>query len=117
MAIWEVGYGAGLRISEIESLNGDKIQIDGLKEYLISEVTFSKLSSGFGIVVKLNGEFEVIYPTGTFDQLEEKGWLNLESSDIFKTKTTFIEKETFLEFSKSNKSYLNIIRNGKKEND
>jgi hypothetical protein len=98
--------------SEMESLKGDKIEIDGLKEYLINEVTFSKLPSGFGIVVKINEEFEVIYPTGTFDQLKEKGWLNLESSDIFKTKTTFVEKEAFLEFSKINKLYLNSIRNG-----
>jgi hypothetical protein len=98
--------------SEMESLKGDKIQIDGLKQYLINEVTFSKLPSGFGIVVKLNEKFEVIYPTGTFDQLEERGWLNLESSDIFKTKTTFIEKEAFLEFSNSNKLYLSSIRNG-----
>jgi len=99
--------------SEMESLKGDKIQIDGLKEYLINEVTFSKLSSGFGIVVELNGEFEVTYPTGTFDQLKEKGWINLESSDIFKTKTTFIEKEAFSVFSTSNKLYLDKIRNGK----
>ena len=99
--------------SEMESLKGDKIQIDGLKEYLINEVVFSKLPSGFGIVVKLNEEFEVVYPTGTFDQLKEKGWLNLESSGIFKTKTTFIEKEYFKKFSESNKLYLSNIRNSK----
>ncbi|MDB9754714.1 hypothetical protein OAB20_00310 [Winogradskyella sp.] len=62
--------------------------------------------------MKLNEGFEVIYPTGTFDQLKEKGCVNLESSDIFKTKTTFIEKEAFLEFSNSNKLHLNSIRNG-----
>ena len=99
--------------TEMESLKGDKIQIDGLKEYFINEVTFSKLSSGYGVVVKLNGGFEVVYPTGTFDQLKEKGWMNLESSDIFKTKTTFIEKEAFSIFSISNKLYLDKIRNGK----
>jgi len=98
--------------SEIESLKGNKIQINGLKEYKITNVTFSKLSSGFGIVIELNGEFEVTYPTGTFDQLEENGWINLEGSDIFKSKITFIEKEAFIEFSKANSSYLNPIRNG-----
>lgn len=98
--------------SEIESLKGVKIQIDGLKEYVISKVTFSKLPIGFGIVVRLNDEFEVVYPTGMFDQLEENGWLNLESADVFKTKITFIEKEAFTQFSESNKLYLSSIRNG-----
>jgi len=98
--------------SEMESLEGDKIQIEGLNEYLINEVTFSKLSSGFGIVVTLNGKFEVTYPTGTFDQLKEKGWINLESSNIFKTKIIFIEKDAFSVFSISNKLYLGKIRNG-----
>lgn len=98
--------------SEMESLKGNKIQINGPKEYQITNVTFSKLSSGFGIVVELNGEFEVTYPTGTFDQLEENGWINLEGSDIFKSKITFIEKEAFMKFSKANSSYLNSIRNG-----
>ncbi|MFD2551366.1 hypothetical protein ACFSQP_06005 [Bizionia sediminis] len=101
--------------SEMETIKGDKIQIDGLKEYLITEVTFAKLPSGFGIVVKLNGEFEVIYPTGTFDQLEDKGLLNLESSDIFKTKSMFIKKEYFKKFSEFNRIYLSSIRNGKVE--
>ncbi len=99
--------------SEIESLKGEKIEIDGLKEYRINEVTFSKLPAGYGIVIELNEEFEVIYPTGSFDQLSEKDWLNVESSDIFKTKIIFIEKDAFIKFSESNKLYLSSIRNGK----
>ena len=99
--------------SELESLKGDKIEINGLKEYSISDVTFSKLPSGYSIVVEINGEFELVYPTGTFDQKEEKNWINLASSDILKTKTTFIEKVVFSEFSETNKIYLDEIRNGK----
>ena len=98
--------------SEIESLNGDIIKIDGLKEYLISKVTFSKLTLGYGIVVEINEEFEVVYPIGTFDQLTDKGWINLESADVFKSKTTFIEKEAFSNFKESNKLYFNDIRKG-----
>ena len=97
---------------EIETLSGEKIEIDGLKEYIVEEVNFAKLSSGFGIVVKLNGEIELLYPTGKLYQREEKGWLNLESADIFKTKAVFLEKEVFEEYAKDNKLYLDNIRSG-----
>ena len=99
--------------SELKSLNGEEILIEGLKEYQITKVTFSKISSGFGIVVQINGEFEVVYPNKTFYQRKEKGWINLESADVFSTKVTFIEKDIFSKFSSSNKLYLNDIRNEK----
>jgi hypothetical protein len=99
--------------TEIKSLEGDEISIDGTKEYKISKVSFSKIPSGHGIVVQLNEEFEVIYPNSTFGQRKEKGWINLESANLLKNKITFIEKNVFLEFSISNKLYLDNIRNGK----
>jgi hypothetical protein len=98
--------------SKLNSLKDLEIEINGLKEYLITNVTLSKISSGLGIVVEINNEFEVVYPNGSFDQTKEKGWVNLESSNIFNTKVTFIEKDLFLKFSTTNKSYLNEIRNG-----
>lgn len=100
-------------ISAIKPLVNEEIQLDGLKEYKITKVTFAKTSLGFGITVELNNDFEVIYPNGSFEQEEEKGWVNLESGDIFKSKITFIEKEVFLKFASYNKLYLNDIRNGK----
>jgi hypothetical protein len=97
--------------SSFESLKGDEIEIDGLKEYQITKVTLSKLSLGLGIVVEINNEFEVVYPNGYFDQRKENGWMNLESSNILKTKLTFIEKSHYTKFSNANKLYLNKIRN------
>lgn len=99
--------------SEIESLNGDKIIIDGLKEYQITKVSLSKIASGFGITLQMNNDFEVIYPNGSFDQEVEKGWFNIESGDVFKTKITLIEKDIYLKFADFNKLYLNDIRKEK----
>jgi hypothetical protein len=46
--------------SSLESLEGKKLKILGSNEYKITNVSFSKLESGYGIVLKINNEFECI---------------------------------------------------------
>lgn len=99
-------------ITEIEAVDGRKIIIDGLKEYKITKVTFAKLSSKYGIVLEINNDFEVVYPNGSFDQINEIGWYNIQSNDIYETQVTIIEKPIFEIFSISNKTFLTQIRNG-----
>tara|TARA_B110000438_G_scaffold70517_1_gene70747 strand:- start:495 stop:1394 length:900 start_codon:yes stop_codon:yes gene_type:complete len=102
--------------SEIESLDGREIIIDGSKEYKITKVSFAKFSIEYGIRVELNNSFSVKYPAGEYDQptyhngernVPSIGWINLSVnySDI-----TFIEKEIFKSFTTKNSDFISQIR-------
>ncbi len=98
--------------SELTSTDGNVISFDGNKEYKISKVEFAKLQLGYGIIIGINNEFELIYPTEAFSQPEDKGWINLEGSDILQSKTTLLHKDTFIKFSNNNKVFINDLRKG-----
>lgn len=106
--------------SEFETMDGDKINIDGNKTYTVNKVSFAKLRFDYGIIFKINDSFECIFPNGTFDQPRifngekyaiDDNYINIESNEIFKSKVLLIEQNEFQLFSKVNSLYLSKIRN------
>lgn len=103
--------------SEIESLEGSKIIIDGNSNYEITKVSFSKFSIiEYGIKVELNNEISFKYLTGDYDQpmhhdgvknIKSEGWINLSNNY---SKVTFLEKDKFDRFVKTNQKYISEIR-------
>lgn len=104
--------------TEIESLNGSEIVIDGSKKYTITDVAYSKLSSyDYGIKVELNSNFSFEYPTESFEQptyydgeknVPNKGWINLKSDY---TILKMIEQDLFEKFKSKNPRFIDEIRN------
>jgi hypothetical protein len=98
--------------SELTSVSGSKISFDGQKEYKFSKIEFAKLDIGLGVIVVVNNEFELFYPSDSFSQPDYKGWINLSGSDILEGKVTFLNKDAFRSLSTNNKVFLNDIRSG-----
>lgn len=100
--------------SKVKTMDGKDLTIEGSKSYRITRVEFSKLSLKYSLVVTLNENIEMIYPNGIFsgynNRTDKRGWITLQSSDLFQTKITLIEKDEFKKFTKSNSKYLNEIR-------
>lgn len=103
--------------SKVTTLDGKEIKIQGTKNYTVTKVEFSKLSSKYNLVVTLDDKIELIYPNGILSGYNERtdklGWVTLQSSDIFQSNVTFLEKGEFEKFAKSNSKYLNEIRSSK----
>lgn len=99
--------------SDAVAMNGEKILINGSKDYKVTKVSFSKLKIGYGLVLELNYEFEMVYPNGSYDQFDKLGWINIQSSSVLQSNITLLEKSTFDQFANTNKEYLSEIRNSK----
>jgi len=105
---------------EVEALDGTKITIDGSKEYKITKVAFTKFTLDYGIKVQLNDEFEMEYPTGTYDQptkfvkgqgnVPNEGWISLKGGATLSLSNTLIEKSVFEKFKMQNSSVIDKIR-------
>lgn len=105
---------------EVEALDGIKLTIDGSKEYKITKVAFTKFTLDYGIKVQLNDEFEMEYPTGSYDQptkfikgegnVANEGWINLNGGSLMAPNITLIEKSVFEKFKSDNISVIDKIR-------
>ena len=107
---------------DVEALDGTKLIIDGTKEYLITKVSFTKFRFEYGIKVQINNDFELEYPTGSYDQptkfiegsghLPVEGWINLKGGSSLALANTLIEKSVFEKFKTENSSVIDKIRKG-----
>jgi len=105
--------------SEFESMDGTKFNIEGQNKYTINKVKFAKLDLGYGIVFKINDNFECVYPNGGYDQPRifngkfyesNDNYINIQSSNVFESKITLIEESEYKSFALKNKTYLSRIR-------
>jgi hypothetical protein len=109
--------------NEIEALDGRSVKINGSDEYKVTNVSYSKYSaeytSKYIIKVQLNNEFDVIYPTGEYDQPREHngekfisnpGWINLIGDARLSQPFALIEKPIYEEFKSINSRFLTQIR-------
>jgi len=105
---------------EVEALDGNKLLIEGSKEYKITKVSFTKFSLDYGIKVEINNEFEMKYPTGSYDQptkfvkgkgnIPNIGWINLKGGSLIALDNILIEKSVFEKFKSANISVIDKIR-------
>jgi len=105
--------------SEFESMDGTKFDIEGQNKYKVNKVKFAKLSLQYGIVFKINDNFECVFPNGGYDQPRifngkiyesNDNYINIQSSNIFKSTVILIEENEYKSFSLKNKAYLSSIR-------
>jgi hypothetical protein len=106
--------------SEIETLDGSKISIDGNSKYMVTKVKLGKLSGGYGIIFNLNDSISCIFPNEFYSQptvfngstyVSNPSYINIESNDPLKSNITLIEESEFKVFSQKNKNFLSKIRN------
>jgi hypothetical protein len=95
--------------SSLESLEGNKLKILGSNEYKITNVSFSKLRSGYGIVLKINNEFECIYNDDKYLILKEN-WIEFLGTDLLGSPVQLMEKSEFQKFTNQNKTFIKEIR-------
>ncbi len=94
----------------ITSIGGDKIEFSGTKEYKISDVKFSKLEMGYGIVFKINDSFECVLADDKYRDLDF-GWIEIYGGGFLDPKVQLLEKSIFEKFVVQNKLFLKNIRN------
>lgn len=103
--------------STLTSIGGGKVNFSGTLEYLVNEVKFSKLQSGYGVVLRLNSKtdsFEFILAEqkgSSFASELDSGWIELKGIGILESGVILLEKDTFRKFVNSNKPFLSVIRN------
>jgi hypothetical protein len=100
--------------TSITSIGGQKIEFLGTKEYKISDVKFSKLNIGYGIVFKINNSFECIMDLEEYSEFggkHEKGWVEIKGIGVLESDIILVEKDVFNKFLITNKQFLNNIRN------
>ena len=97
--------------SPIQSLDGKKFKILGSREYKITNVSFAKLERGYGIVLKVNDDFECIYGDDKYSILE-KNWIEFTGTDLLSSAVKLLEKSEFQKFVAQNKSFIKDIRSG-----
>lgn len=108
--------------SDFKSIDGTEFQIDGKNIFTISKVKFAKLEFNYGIVLKINDEFECIYSSDNQPNVfngkiysKNDNYINISSNDFLINDVTLIEENEFVNFSKINQKFLEKIRSGKVE--
>lgn len=113
-----------IKLENTIEYNDSKINLDGNQEYEITKIKFAKVDSfGYGFILELNNDIEVIYPTGPYDQprvrliageplVQRKDWINVNGGS-YSANRTLIEKSSWEKFKNENSEFLSFIREGK----
>ena len=105
--------------TQLKTLDGSKVTIDGKSFYTITKVSYSKFSIiEYGIKVVLNDSIPLKYKSeNVYDQprifdgskmIPHECWIYLDDDSY--SKATFIEKDSFEEFKLKNRDWLSKIR-------
>jgi len=97
--------------NKVKTLSENEITLVGDKSYKVTNVKYTKLSYlEYGITLVFNNDIEFIYPTNWYEQRDEKGYLNIQSNDLFKSKALLIEESQFNKLKDKCGNYFSKIR-------
>lgn len=101
------------RDQKLKDISSNELVVKSNKPYKVTNVEFSNLQDGYGIVFTLDNEIKFVYPTDDLFQTDQKGFLILtDDNKYFPTKVLFIEYLEFEKFKKENVGFVEAIRKG-----
>lgn len=110
-----------LHLETKTSYRGNSIIFDGNKEYVVTNVKFTKFITEYGFLVEFNNNEELMYSTTQprvqikegEPLVQRKDWINVSGILASLPTETFIEKDSWSKFSSDNSEYLRQIRERK----